>query len=107
MKIQSISDVITNSSSEIFLTITTDDKELAKEVYKFLYDALENDKYKDSDMYLKACDWDLDEEVPSVEITAPYGFSQISFAEECIKLLIEKNFSDKMDKMKIEHYDDY
>jgi len=107
MKIQSVSDVITNSSSEIFLIITIDDKELAKEVYKFLFEALDNDEYKDSDMYLKACDWDLDENPPVVMMTAPYGFTQTNFVEKCVKTILENHFPDKIDKMKIEHYDDY
>ena len=33
MKILSISDVITNSSSEVFCTITADNKEILEEIY--------------------------------------------------------------------------
>lgn len=77
IKIQSMSDIITNSSSEVFCTITGPDIDIIKELVFSLF------PNKDSEMGPTVS---FDDETNCVEINMPYG---IEGFEEFLKLGLE------------------
>lgn len=66
IKIQSVSDIITNSSSEVFCTITGPDIDTIKELVFPLF------PNKDSEMGLTAS---FNDETSCIEINIPYGIA--------------------------------
>lgn len=77
IKIQSISDIITNSSSEVFCTITGPDIDIIKELIFPLF------PNKDSEMGPTVS---FDDETNCIEINMPYG---IEGFEEFLRLGLE------------------
>ena len=106
--IQSFSDIITNSSSEIFQTITGS-KEVIEQIEKIFNPLFEQDSYYDedvptmnvvykSDIIERPIDYYYDEEeikdLPEawIEIWLPYGLENCSeFFRAGIKALLETN----------------
>lgn len=81
LTIQSISDVITNSSSEIFCTITSKDIETIYEILKKLFPGTDSELYP----YL----W-MDEN--NIYISLPYGLDECQeFYDEGLKAILYKN----------------
>ena len=71
IKIQSISDIITNSSSEVFCTITGKNIEAIAELLKPLFSEHDPDLYPCMDFY--------DEGHPGlIQISLPYGYDGIT-----------------------------
>lgn len=100
VKIQSLSDIITNSSSEAFMRITTADKDLFNEIFDTLkelfpgrdwemspvvYDASEDEwskeKYGDEEMYCAVLD-------------LPYDVTAYEFFEEGIKAILKNRYGE-------------
>ena len=77
IKIQSVSDIITNSSSEIFCTITSPDIDIIKELIFPLF------PNKDNEIGPTAS---FDYETNCIEITIPYG---IEGFEEFLRFSLE------------------
>lgn len=100
--IQSLSDIITNSSSEIFCTIYSE--EHLYEIYRFLK-AIIKDDYDDDciSMSLRNKDEDyLDDDYYKnypeswIEINIPYGYGGITeILEVGLKSILEVKFKDK------------
>lgn len=95
MLILSISDLITNSSSEVFCTITADNNEILKEIYSTLEDLGESD-YGEGGVWLedKYVGISFDRDVFSLGV------------EEILKAGIEKLLEPWKNKYKID-YDNY
>ena len=91
IKIQSISDIITNSSSEVFCTIKGLDLNAIHEVLKPLFP---ND---DSEMgptinYWREGEWDDDSEA-FITIDMPYGLEGVSeFYKKGLEAILDKYF---------------
>ena len=91
IKIQSISDIITNSSSEVFCTIKGLDLDMIYEVLKPLF------PNEDSEMgpiisYWKDGEWDENSEA-SITIDMPYGFDGVSeFYKAGLEAILDKYF---------------
>lgn len=83
INIQSFSDVITNSSSEIFCTITGDNTEAIYNLLKPLFPGYDSD--------LEPV---LYEEDNSVSLWLPYGDQPIEFYREGLKAVLDKYFKD-------------
>lgn len=76
VKVQSISDIITNSSSEVFCTITGKDIEAIAELLKPLFSEHDPDLYPCMDFYDED-EWD--EGHPGlIQISLPYGYDGIT-----------------------------
>lgn len=81
--IQSFSDVITNSSSEIFCTITGDDLETIYDILKPLFPGY------DSDMEPV-----LYQEGNSISLWLPYGEYATEFYREGLEAILDTHFKD-------------
>lgn len=82
--IQSFSDVITNSSSEIFCTITGDDLQAIYKLLKPLFPGYDSD--------LEPVLHQRDNN--SISLWIPYGESAIEFYREGIEAILDKYFKD-------------
>jgi len=88
MKILSISDVITNSSSEVFCYITHDDRSVLEEIYNTLYDLFGYDQEDEITPVVYI-------ENGKVTVNLPYSLIYCSaFFEAGLKALLEKKFKD-------------
>lgn len=85
INIQSFSDVITNSSSEIFCTISGTDLDAIYELLKPLFPA----GYGYSDM-----EPTLYKEDDSVALWLPYGEYAVEFYKEGLEAILDKYFKD-------------
>lgn len=96
--IQSISDAITNSSSELFCTIYSD--EHLNDIYQYLKDLLGYGYYDDSvrvSLRNKDEDEDYYKDYPNnwIEIDVPYGYSDVtSILQVGLKAILENKFKD-------------
>ena len=77
IKIQSISDIITNSSSEVFCTITGKDLEVAYQVLKPFFPG-EDSEMEPTMSYYEKGEWDDEDSPPQVVIWMPYGFDGVT-----------------------------
>lgn len=77
IKIQSISDIITNSSSEVFCTITGKDIEAAYQVLKPFFPG-EDSEMEPTISYYEKGEWDDEDSPPQVVIWMPYGFDGVT-----------------------------
>jgi hypothetical protein len=76
VQIQSVSDIITNSSSEVFCTITGKDIEA---VYQVLEPFFPGDSEMEPTIsYYEKGEWDDEDSPPQVIIWMPYGFGGIT-----------------------------
>ena len=83
--IKSISDLITNSSSEVFCYITSDTEETLKKFYDIIEEMFH---YSNDSEYEPVAYY----EDNTIQIWLPYSFGNcIPFFEEGIKALAEKN----------------
>lgn len=88
MIIQSISDIITNSSSEVFCTITS--AEWLNEIYEVLSTVIKTDEFYSED-YVGICN---DEDC--IQITMPYHFYESSeFYKAGIEAVLDKRFGNE------------
>lgn len=92
IKIQSISDIITNSSSEVFCTITGED---VKSMYKILSPLFEGDP--DYSPFLDY--WEeneYDEDTPEmIRVNIPYSCLTCEFHKVSIEAILDKYIGDK------------
>lgn len=90
IKIQSINDIITNSSSEVVCTIKGED---LKVIYDLLKTLLPN---TDSEMGPTVSLWEegeWDEGYPAfIQVDLPYGFDCAKFFREGIKAILDQTF---------------
>ena len=77
IKVQSISDIITNSSSEVFCTITGKDLEVAYQVLKPFFPG-EDSEMEPTMSYYEKGEWDDEDSPPQVVIWMPYGFDGVT-----------------------------
>lgn len=85
IKIQSISDIVTNSSSEVFCTITSD---IIKDIYSFLKQLFgECDEYEPTIYYEK--------DSGEILINLPYGFGGTEFFRKGLETILDKNFENE------------
>lgn len=83
INIQSFSDVITNSSSEIFCTITGEDLKAIYELLKPLFPGCDSE--------LEPVLYDRD---GSIQLWIPYGEYATEFYREGLKVILDKYFKD-------------
>lgn len=90
MNILSISDVITNSSSEVFCTITHKDKEVLQEIYEALTHLMSSacyDEYHPSVSY--------DDKEGDLEVWLPYHLSDFEeFFKAGLEAILDKYYKD-------------
>ena len=93
IKIQSISDIITNSSSEVFCTITGKDLEAIAELLKPLFSEHDSDLYPCMDFYDED-EWD--EGYPGlIQISLPYGYDGITeFYRAGLKAILDQTIGE-------------
>lgn len=77
IKIQSISDIITNSSSEVFCTITGKDIESIYQVLKPFFPGYDSEVEPTMNYYEKG-EWDDEDSYPQIVIWMPYGFEGVT-----------------------------
>lgn len=99
--IQSFSDIITNSSSEVFCRITSESQ--LEEIFKFLLKFFRDDGYSDEypSMYYREKNEDYDSEYykdyPNywIELELPYSYEDAeSFYKAGIEAILKENFTD-------------
>ena len=87
IKIQSISDIITNSSSEVFCTITGKDIEAIAELLRPLFSEHDPDLYPYMDFYDKD-EWDKG--YPGlIRLSLPYGYDS-TFYKAGLKAILDQ-----------------
>ena len=93
IKVQSISDIITNSSSEVFCTITGKDLEAIAELLKPLFLEHDPDLYPCIDFYDED-EWD--EGHPGlIQISLPYGYDGITeFYRAGLKAILDQTIGE-------------
>ena len=85
IKIQSVSDVITNSSSEVICRIDSNNEEIKKSIYELLSDLLPGD---DSEMDPTVSIWD-----DKIVIDVPVDqWNNISFYQAGIEAILNEKF---------------
>ena len=97
MKILSISDVITNSSSEVFCYIAHDDPQVLDEIYDLLSKIIKDDCYYDEDYVTITNNSELEGEDyrDNLEICMPYRLWSCSeFYKAGLEAILEKYFED-------------
>lgn len=94
IKVQSVSDIITNSSSETFMRIGSYDKDLHEQIFKCL------------ESLLPSKDWDLspgvhcangdetDKYAYYVDVSMPYGVEMDTFMEAGIRAILKEAFGE-------------
>lgn len=84
LKIQSLSDIITNSSSEVFCSITSNDSEIKKQIFdlmKNLFPGSDPDMEPTVDIYDEA-----------IEVWLPYDTTSLTFYEAGIEAILNERF---------------
>lgn len=98
MKILSISDVITNSSSEVFCTITHENKDILREIYYKLSDIISPDGYSDEEPVLyDHIDNNLEDGYyhNCISIEMPYSVEGVyDFYKAGLEAILDKYFED-------------
>lgn len=90
IQIQSISDIITNSSSEVFCMINSRDEEIKKRIYEYLKNDLFPGKYSDEEPTVDY--WD-DEDNDEIQIWLPYDHcSSLTFYKAGIEAILNEKF---------------
>lgn len=90
IKIQSINDIITNSSSEVVCTIKGED---LKVVYDLLKNLLPNTDSEMGPTVLLREEGELCEGYPAlIQVDLPYGFDCAKFFREGIKAILDQTF---------------
>jgi hypothetical protein len=110
IKIQSVSDIITNSSSEVFCRIESDNKLVS--IYEILNAVIDNDNWEDPEinpvcrlMCRENCDFPKDAPAEQwVEIEVPYGWSGREFYTIALPAVLDKLVGENNYKI---IYDDY
>lgn len=98
LKIQSISDVITNSSSEVFCSISTEDESLRETIFNLLKTILPGDDSDYSPVVRITNPWDhekMEEDLSKkvIEIDLPYShYDCVDFYKEGVSAILEKHF---------------
>ncbi len=99
--IQSFSDIITNSSSEVFCRITS--KNQLDKIFKFLSKLFIHDKYSDEYPSIQYIEKNEDytseyyKDYPSywIELELPYSYKAVeSFYKAGIEVILKENFTD-------------
>lgn len=93
IKIQSISDIVTNSSSEVFCTITSPDIETIHKLLEPLIPSWDHECSPTLDFYKKGeYEYDLDEynEDPFIQIRIPYGIDCYDFYKAGLEAILDK-----------------
>lgn len=91
MKILSISDVITNSSSEVFCIINHNDKKILQDIYDELCHILDEDEYND---YRPSIYYNKEEE-DRLEVWMPYHLSDCeAFYKAGLEAILREKFED-------------
>lgn len=100
MKILSISDVITNSSSEVFCTITHKDKDILRDIYDKLSEIISLDGYSDEEPtlidHIDVSSDDEDAFLPEcIYIDMPYSAESVyDFYKSELEAILDKYFED-------------
>ena len=96
MKILSISDVITNSSSEVFCTIHHEDEEVLQEIYEKLSEIISTDGYSEEEPVLENVDYSDDEYIRDyLSISLPYSTEWVyDFYKAGLEAILDKYFED-------------
>lgn len=84
LKIQSLSDIITNSSSEVFCSINSNDPEIKKQIFdlmKNLFPGSDSDMEPTVDIYDEA-----------IEVWLPYNTTSLTFYEAGIEAVLNERF---------------
>lgn len=84
LKIQSLSDIITNSSSEVFCSINSNDSEIKKQIFdlmKNLFPGSDPDMEPTVDIYDEA-----------IEVWLPYDTTSLTFYEAGIEAVLNERF---------------
>lgn len=90
MKILSISDVITNSSSEVFCIINHDNKKILQDIYDELSHILDEDYYSDYRPSIHH-----NEEEDYLELWMPYHLSESeAFYKAGLEAILREKFED-------------
>ena len=91
--IKSISDLITNSSSEVFCIISHPDKEILDQIHTDLYEIFDGWRAElEQDVYVHSFDTEKDSKV---EIEMPYNKNEyIDFYQGGIERFLEENYKD-------------
>ena len=98
LKIQSISDIITNSSSEVFCSISTEDESLRETIFNLLKTILPGDDGEYSPTVRINNSWDYetmkeDTSKKVIEIQLPYShYDCVDFYKEGVLAILEKHF---------------
>lgn len=91
IKIQSISDIITNSSSEVFCTITGKDIEAIADLLRPLFSDSDPELCPFMDFWNEG-EWDEDSPA-QIQISIPYGYGGVEdFYKAGIEALLDKHF---------------
>ena len=106
IQIQSASDLITNSSSEVFIKISSDDKALITRVYEWIDKCLGFTEKMDSDLYF-TCRMEepgfMDNDMFDVLVRCPqYMYEQADFFREGVDAILRKDFKDDYTKLTID-----
>lgn len=93
INIQSVSDIITNSSSEVFCTITGKDIEAIADLLRPLFSDNDPELYPFIDFWNEG-EWD--EGSPAqIQISIPYGYEGVEdFYKAGIEALLDKHFGE-------------
>lgn len=100
MNILSISDVITNSSSEVFCTIYHENKDTLREIYEKLSDVISTDGYSEDEPvlydHIDVSSEDEDAYLPEcIYIDIPYSVECVyDFYKAGLEAILDKHFKD-------------
>ena len=106
MQIQSISDIVTNSSSEVFIKISSDDKDLITRVYEWIDKYLGFTEKMDSDINFTCRMIEpgfIDNDMFEVLVRCPqYMYEQADFFREGVDAILRRDFKDDYTKLTID-----
>lgn len=90
INIQTISDIITNSSSEVFCTITGKDVEAIYQMLKPFFPGNDSE-FEPTMSYYEEGEWDDENSPPQVTIWMPYGFDGVTtFYRAGLKAMLDE-----------------
>lgn len=90
INIQTISDIITNSSSEVFCTITGKDVEAIYQMLRPFFPGNDSE-FEPTISYYEEGEWDDENSPPQVAIWMPYGFDGVTtFYRAGLKAMLDE-----------------
>lgn len=113
LQIQTISDLITNSSSEVFCVITTEDKTLTTRVFEWLDKCLgfTQDMFTDEGITCRIYPHRIYGEGPDgqveIDLSCPVDWTQTEFLYDAVDAILKRDFKDEFTKLELKRNEVY